>query len=113
MWVSTVFVIGLLATPYIAEQLAASENAKAERLSEQLTQLKQVALEVPGMSCASCPLTVQQSLKNLDGVISAKATLEDKTAQVIFDPSKVTVNDMIAATTNAGYPATVRIMEGR
>jgi mercuric transport protein len=107
LWVSTVFVLGLLATPYIAEELAAGENAEANRLNEQLAGLKQITLDVPGMSCASCPLTVQKSLKKLDGVISAKATLEDKKALVIFDPSKVTTEAMIEATTNAGYPSTL------
>lgn len=113
LWISTVFVIGLLAAPYIAEELAARENAEAQRISELAVQLNQITLDVPGMNCPSCPLTVQKSLKNLDGVISAKATMEDKKALVIFDPSKVTIDAMIEATTNAGYPATVHVTEGR
>ena len=110
LWISTFFVMALLSLPYLVSAISANPSAQTESIS---ADYRQVVLDVSGMSCASCPLTVQQSLKNLDGVISAKATLEDKTAQVIFDPSKVTIEVMIAATTNAGYPATVHIMEGR
>lgn len=106
LWISTVFVLGLLATPYIAEELAARENAEADQLSKQLAELKEITLDVPGMNCEACPFTVQKSLKKLDGVVSAKATLEDKKAKVIYQPSKVTVEEMIEATTNAGYPST-------
>jgi mercuric ion transport protein len=107
LWISTIFVLGLLATPYIAEELVANENAEADRLSEQLASLKQITLDVPGMNCPACPFTVQKSLKKLDGVVSAKATLEDKKAVVIFNPSIVSTDAMIEATTNAGYPSTV------
>jgi len=109
LWISTIFVLGLLATPYIAGELVASENAEADRLSEQLANLKQLTLDVPLMNCPSCPFTVQKSLKNLDGVVSAKATLKDKKAVVIYNPSKVNLEQMIEVTTNAGYPSTVEI----
>lgn len=107
LWITTVFVLGLLATPYIAEELVASENAATDRLSEQLSSLKQITLDVPDMSCPACPFTVQKSLKKLDGVVSAKATLEDKKAVVIYNPSIVSLEKMIEATTNAGYPSTL------
>ncbi|KAA3616803.1 MAG: hypothetical protein D8M58_17520 [Calditrichaeota bacterium] len=106
LWISTVFVLGLLANPYIAEELVSSENAKADRLSEQLADLKQITLDVPGMNCPACPFTVQKSLKRLNGVVSAKATLEDKKAVVIYNPAIVSLEKMIEATTNAGYPST-------
>lgn len=107
LWISTFFVLGLLATPYIAEELVANENAETDRLIEQMASLKQITLDVPGMNCPACPFTVQKSLKKLDGVVSAKATLEDKKAVVIYNPSIVSTDDMIEATTNAGYPSTV------
>lgn len=107
LWISTVFVLGLLATPYIAEELSARENRETDKLSRQLVNLKEITLNVPGMNCPACPFTVQKSLKKLEGVVSAKATLKDKKALVIFDPSKVTVDKIIEATTNAGYPSTI------
>jgi len=58
------------------------------------------------MSCPACPFTVQKSLKKLDGVVSARADLDTKKAVVKYDPQKVTLQAMIEATTNAGYPST-------
>ena len=59
------------------------------------------------MNCASCPVTVQKSLQKLDGIITAKASLETKKAVVIYDASKVSPAEMIEATTNAGYKSTI------
>ncbi len=107
LWVSTVFVIGLLATPYVAGEMVAAGNAEAERLAEQLAHLKQITLDVPGMNCPSCPFTVQKSLKKLDGVVSARVTLEDKKAVIIYNAALVAPEEMMAATANAGYPSTL------
>ena len=111
LWISTLFVIGLLATPYIAEHMVDADNAETDKLSEQPANLKQVTLDVPGMNCPACPFTVQKSLKKLDGVVSAKATLEDKKAVVIYNPSIVSPEEMMKATADAGYPSTLE--EGR
>jgi len=106
LWISTVFVIGLLATPDIASYLASAQAQPPEQTT--LTaNIKQITLDVPGMSCPSCPYTVQKSLKKLDGVVSAQADLDTKKAVVKYDPSKVTTQAMIEATTNAGYPSTL------
>lgn len=105
LWVSTVFVIGLLATPDITSYMASNQAQSAEQTA--LTaNIKQITLDVPGMSCPACPFTVQKSLKKLDGVVSAKADLDTKKAVVKYDPKKVTLQAMIEATTNAGYPST-------
>ena len=107
LWISTIFVLGILSVPYVAEGLVASENAKADNIGAQFAGLEEITLNVPGMNCPACPFTVQKSLKNLDGVFSAKATLDDKKAVVKYDPAKVTKEAIIEATTNAGYPSTL------
>ncbi len=48
-----------------------------------------------------------KSLKNLDGVISAEASLETKKAVVRYDPARVNPAQMIEATTNAGYKSKI------
>ncbi|KAA3617251.1 MAG: hypothetical protein D8M58_03305 [Calditrichaeota bacterium] len=104
LWISTIFVFGLLSSPYIVEGFISGENTIADGPYKSV-KLKEVTLDVPGMNCASCPFTVQKSLKKLDGVVSAKATLENKKAVVKYDPLKVTPKQMIEATKNAGYPS--------
>lgn len=107
LWVATVFVIILLAIPYITPQLMADQERHStdQAVPAQLSAEK-VILDVPGMTCPSCPFTVQKSLERLDGVISAEVTFETKKAQVTYDPARVSIDQMVEATTNAGYPST-------
>jgi periplasmic mercuric ion binding protein len=67
-----------------------------------------VTLDVPTMNCATCPFTVNRALKNVDGVIDANASLETKSAIVTFDDEKVSAERLVEATTNAGYPSSIK-----
>lgn len=68
----------------------------------------QAVLEVPGMNCALCPITVRKALQGVPGVIEAKADLATRRAEVTYDPEKVTLQQLAGAATAAGYPATVK-----
>ncbi|VAX12301.1 Periplasmic mercury(+2) binding protein [hydrothermal vent metagenome] len=70
--------------------------------------IKTVTLAVKNMTCRMCPITIRKSLKKVDGVISASADLDSKTATVKFDTHKTNIAALIAATTNAGYPSSVK-----
>ena len=65
-----------------------------------------VTLSVPGMTCVACPTIVKGSLQKVEGVTKVEVSFEQKTAVVTFDDAKATVEDLITATTNAGYPST-------
>jgi mercuric ion binding protein len=67
-----------------------------------------VILEVQNMTCATCPLTVQQLLKRQLGVVEAKAEMKTATARVSFDPAKNTPERLARVVTEAGYPAKAR-----
>ena len=69
---------------------------------------KHVVLDVPGMNCALCPLTVRTALERVPGVIAARATYQPKRAEVVYDPEKVTPETLAKALGDAGYPAMVR-----
>jgi periplasmic mercuric ion binding protein len=69
---------------------------------------KTVVLSVPGMNCAACPITVRKALQKVDGVRAVKATLEPPQATVTFDDAKTTPDALTKATTNAGYPSTLK-----
>ncbi len=71
-------------------------------------QSKTVTLDVPGMTCKFCPITIRKALEKIPGVIDAKAEYETKTATVTFDPDKTTVEKLTDATKNAGYPSTLK-----
>lgn len=67
-----------------------------------------VNLSVPGMTCATCPLTVKTALRKVDGVLEAKVTWEPKEAVVTYDDARTDVGALTEATRNVGYPSTVK-----
>ncbi len=67
-----------------------------------------VILDVRNMTCATCPLTVQQLLKKQPGVVEAKAEMKTASARVSFDPAKNTPEALARVVTEAGYPAKAR-----
>ncbi|MBZ0092234.1 MAG: mercury resistance system periplasmic binding protein MerP, partial [Sulfuricellaceae bacterium] len=70
--------------------------------------MKTVTLAVPGMYCPVCPITVRKALEKVPGVAHAKASLEKKEAVVTYDDAKTKVETLLNATSDAGYPATVK-----
>ena len=64
--------------------------------------------EVPGMTCALCPVTVRKAMEGVEGVRSVTADFDGRTATVVFDPSATTIAAIAAASASAGYPAMVR-----
>ena len=65
-------------------------------------------LSVPGMDCAACPITVKLALSKVEGVENAEVSYENLEAIVTFDDEKTSVEALTMATTNAGYPSTVK-----
>jgi mercuric ion binding protein len=64
-----------------------------------------VTLAVANMTCATCAPTVRKALSAVPGVIKVVVSAEKHTAVVTFDDQKTTVAALLAAPTNAGYPA--------
>jgi mercuric ion binding protein len=70
--------------------------------------LEAVTLEVKNMTCAVCPITVKKALEKVPGVTNAKVDFDKETASVTFDPDKTSAATLTKATSDAGYPSTVR-----
>ncbi len=54
------------------------------------------------MRCGHCKATVEEALRNLDGVISAEASLEEACVTVEMDCGKVNDSDIRDAVENSG-----------
>ena len=54
------------------------------------------------MKCKMCSLTIKTALKELDGVVNADMSYNDKQARVSYEGSKVSVVEMIKAIKSAG-----------
>ena len=65
-----------------------------------------VTLDVQGMTCGGCAIGVRTVLKRLPGVSKAVVQYETHRAVVTYDPSKVTVRQMVAAIATLKYTAT-------
>lgn len=66
-----------------------------------------VRLAIRGMTCGGCAIAARKMLTRLDGVASADVSYETQLATVVYDPAKVTIEQMIAAVKKLGYTATV------
>jgi len=64
-----------------------------------------VTLNVSGMTCAACPITVKKALEKDPGVSKVQVQFEKKQVLVTFDDSKTNTDALVKATTNAGYPS--------
>lgn len=68
-----------------------------------------ITLHVDNMTCASCPLIVRQALTAVPGVDRAEVSFRARTATVTFDDARTTVETLTQATTQAGFPARIRL----
>lgn len=69
---------------------------------------RSAVLDVKNMTCELCPVTVKKSLERVPGVSQARIDFATKTATVTFDADRTSTAALIKATTDAGYPSSVR-----
>ncbi len=61
------------------------------------------SITVTGMKCGGCENTVTTKLTALDGVLSVKASHQDKRVDVEYDPTQIDLDDIEDAITEAGF----------
>ncbi len=66
---------------------------------------KTITLNVSGMTCPACPLTVKKALEKVGGVSKVEVRFEKKQVLVTFDDAKTNTDALVKATTDAGYPS--------
>ena len=86
---------------------AVSQSANEETIvaSAEATQAT-AQFSIEKMTCATCPISVRKAMKRVDGVKSVEVDFETKIATVVYDPALTSADDIAAASTNVGYPAT-------
>ncbi|MDZ7337925.1 MAG: heavy metal translocating P-type ATPase [candidate division KSB1 bacterium] len=65
--------------------------------------MKELDLQLTGMTCAVCAKTVERALREVQGVESAAVSLASERARVLYDESKVQVQALVRAVERAGY----------
>ena len=111
IWTATVVVVGLFASPYLLSVApdvnSGTANGEVLVAAEAATvSLSTATLTVQEMTCEGCTHSVKTALKDIDGVKDARVTFEPPEARVIYDRSKVTIEELASATAAIGYPST-------
>lgn len=65
--------------------------------------MAQIQLNVKGMSCDHCKMAVTNALEELDGVKSVEVSVEKGKADIEYDDSKVSIEQMKEAVEEQGY----------
>jgi len=58
---------------------------------------------ITGMHCSSCVVTIENSLKKVDGVVDAKVNFASEKAHIEYDPARVTREKLEEAILRTGY----------
>jgi len=69
---------------------------------------QKVVFGVEDMHCESCPKLIKITLEEINGVVEVGTSLESKTVEVSYDPSKTSVGLLMTAIGEIGYTATVK-----
>jgi Cu+-exporting ATPase len=67
--------------------------------------MKQTTLVITGMTCSACSARIDKKLNTSKGVIKAAVNLAANRASVEFDPSTITVPEIISTVVKLGYGA--------
>ena len=102
---SILLMLSLLAASLLLQTAHAEAAVPAQVLKQQISQ--SVLFDMQNMTCAMCKFTIKKALQGVEGVEEANVDYDTKTATVTFNPQKTSVDALIKATTNAGYPATI------
>ena len=67
--------------------------------------MRQETLNISGMDCASCAMTIDEELEELDGVKQATTSYRKQLTTVLFDQERVDVDTIARAIQDLGYEA--------
>ncbi|EMF0718112.1 heavy-metal-associated domain-containing protein [Citrobacter freundii] len=71
---------------------------------------QKVVLDIQNMTCSLCVISVNQALRETEGVIKAKSSLKTRQAEVIV-PENFSTETLVKAVAKTGYTATLNHIE--
>lgn len=69
---------------------------------------EKVEFDISGMTCAACATRIEKSLNKLNGVTNAAVNLALEKANVEYDSSSISIQEMIKKVESLGYKATLK-----
>ncbi len=65
--------------------------------------MKETNLKIEGMHCTGCSTRLEKILNNLEGVETAKVSLEEKKATIKYDETKINIENIKETIEDAGF----------
>ncbi len=104
MGLAVIALASLSMTAMAAPSVTACGGQRVVKPAPTVTQTMQVvAIPVSGMTCEGCANQIANALENIDGIAQATVVHADKSARVMFEPGKISVDDIITAIKKTGY----------
>jgi copper chaperone CopZ len=107
-----IITVGLIRFSIVTRQTVPKPKSELKTSSLEPNQpknLRQATLKIGGMFCASCATGAEYALKEKKGVVSASVDYDSESGKVIYDPSKISKEELIQAV----KPYTAVIIEDR
>lgn len=67
--------------------------------------LREVAIPITGMTCASCAATIEKGINKLPGIDQVSVNFATEKATVVYDTNKTRISEIKQAVSKAGYKA--------
>ncbi|MBN1598272.1 MAG: heavy-metal-associated domain-containing protein [Bacteroidales bacterium] len=96
-----IFYLILVAVHTTCKSVPDSTSAKGN-LSDSLNVIT-VDIQVNGMTCHGCEMTISKVIGNLEGVFEVTASYTDSLAEIKFDSSLITLTEISDSIDNIGY----------
>ncbi|UZJ79909.1 heavy metal translocating P-type ATPase [Fictibacillus sp. KU28468] len=71
-----------------------------------------VEFNISGMTCSACAARIEKGLKKQNGILDANVNLALETATVSYQPSEISVSEMIKKVEDLGYGASLKETDG-
>ena len=97
----TIFAAFSISFPYYAHIFYPDNKKEVVIVSE--SNIKTISFSVEGMTCSSCEAHIKHVVNELEGIINVDASFENKNAEVKFDTSKISKEDIESAINSTGY----------
>jgi mercuric ion transport protein len=97
----TIFVIIMTAFPYYSSVFY--PKSEKEIIVVDKANIQTINLEIKGMTCTSCEEHINHSVNQLIGIVNIKSSYENGNAEIEFDNSKTTIEEIEKAVNSTGY----------
>ena len=98
--ITTIFSVLLITFPTYSHIFVNDRNPFGQGTANEM-----VIIPVTGMTCTGCEMQVEEELKKVEGIISAKASHIDENTIVQYDNSKVNIDKIVEAINKTHYKA--------